>query len=61
MNDIFKHPEPVKAAPGKRKKEMTKQQKEAPEAKKQKVEGKPAKLGYEIQVAIAQVMNNKGT
>nr|ACO38649.1 nucleolin-like protein [Rattus norvegicus] len=30
--------EPVKAAPGKRKKEMTKQ-KEAPEAKKQKIEG----------------------
>lgn len=44
MNDILKHAEPVKAAPGKRKKEMTKQ-KEAPEAKKQKIEGKPAKLG----------------
>jgi nucleolin len=33
------YPEPVKEAPGKRKKEMTKQ-KAAPEAKKQKVEGK---------------------
>ena len=31
-------PEPVKEAPGKRKKEMAKQ-KAAPEAKKQKVEG----------------------
>lgn len=36
-------PEPVKEAPGKRKKEMAKQ-KAAPEAKKQKVEGKLAEL-----------------
>jgi hypothetical protein len=60
MNGILKHLEPVKAAPGKRKKEMTKQ-KEAPEAKKQKVEGKPAKLGKQIRVALAQVMSDKGT
>lgn len=37
-NTLTSCPEPVKEAPGKRKKEMAKQ-KAAPEAKKQKVEG----------------------
>lgn len=60
--------EPVKAAPGKRKKEMTKQ-KEAPEAKKQKVEGSepttpfnlfignlnPNKSVTELKVAISEL------
>ena len=38
MDCLNSCPEPVKEAPGKRKKEMAKQ-KAAPEAKKQKVEG----------------------
>ncbi|XP_028645414.1 nucleolin [Grammomys surdaster] len=60
--------EPVKAAPGKRKKEMTKQ-KEAPDAKKQKVEGSepttpfnlfignlnPNKSVAELKVAISEL------
>lgn len=54
--------EPVKEAPGKRKKEMAKQ-KAAPEAKKQKVEGTCRITmgdngGW---CPIAQVMNSKGT
>lgn len=55
-------PEPVKEAPGKRKKEMAKQ-KAAPEAKKQKLEGnRPNEEGGGWdKVVIAQMMNYKGT